>query len=143
MAVINCETCLFYQVNVLMHTEEVSYEEHELCEIEKTRKKMKEQDLRELYGVLEAGTEHNLSQSSTESSNIAFDETSNTLCNPLMHKTTGGALWDIFRREDSDKLQDYLRKHASEFRHIYCNPVKQVCFPVHFFRNVFLLFFLL
>lgn len=129
MAVINCETCLFYQVNILMHTEEVSYEEHELCEIEKTRKKMKEQDLRELYGVLEAGTEHNLSQSSTESSNIAFDETSNTLCNPLMHKRTGGALWDIFRREDSDKLQDYLRKHASEFRHIYCNPVKQVCFP--------------
>ena len=143
MAVINSDKCVFYQVNILTHTTQVTYEGYQLEKIEKLRKKMKEQDLRELYGVLEAGTEHNLSQSSTESSNIAFDETSNTLCNPLMHKRIGGALWDIFRREDSDKLQDYLRKHASEFRHIYCNPVKQVCFPVHFFRNVFLLFFLL
>ncbi|KAK3159548.1 hypothetical protein QOZ80_2AG0151450 [Eleusine coracana subsp. coracana] len=46
-------------------------------------------------------------------------------------KNTGGALWDIFRREDSDKLQDYIRKHASEFRHIGCNPVKQVIHPIH------------
>ncbi|PNT64314.1 lysine-specific demethylase JMJ25 isoform X3 [Brachypodium distachyon] len=44
---------------------------------------------------------------------------------------TGGALWDIFRREDSEKLQDYIRKHASEFRHIHCNPVKQVIHPIH------------
>ncbi|XP_025795610.1 lysine-specific demethylase JMJ25-like isoform X1 [Panicum hallii] len=43
----------------------------------------------------------------------------------------GGALWDIFRREDSDKLQDYLKKHALEFRHLHCNPVKQVIHPIH------------
>ncbi|KAE8803556.1 Lysine-specific demethylase 3B [Hordeum vulgare] len=54
---------------------------------------------------------------------------------PVPEKTekdkTGGALWDIFRREDSEKLQNFLRKHASEFRHIHCNPVNRVIHPIH------------
>ena len=43
---------------------------------------------------------------------------------------SGGALWDIFRREDSPKLQEYLREHYKEFRHYHCNPLKQVIFPL-------------
>uniref|UniRef100_A0A1D1XXU9 Lysine-specific demethylase 3A n=1 Tax=Anthurium amnicola TaxID=1678845 RepID=A0A1D1XXU9_9ARAE len=45
--------------------------------------------------------------------------------------TEGGALWDIFRREDSAKLQAYLKKHCREFLHINCCPVEQVIHPIH------------
>ncbi|KAJ4972653.1 hypothetical protein NE237_005827 [Protea cynaroides] len=43
----------------------------------------------------------------------------------------GGALWDIFRRQDVSKLEAYLRKHSREFRHTLCNPLEQVSHPIH------------
>ncbi|KAF0934405.1 hypothetical protein E2562_025022 [Oryza meyeriana var. granulata] len=47
------------------------------------------------------------------------------------NQTEGGALWDIFRREDVSKLHDYLMKHAEEFRHYNYETVKQVSHPIH------------
>ena len=76
----------FDQVNILTHTAEVPYETYPLKEIEETRKKMKEQDLQEFYGVSESSIEHNLSQTSTNSRNVTMDETSKTSCNDSICK---------------------------------------------------------
>ena len=43
----------------------------------------------------------------------------------------GGALWDIFRRQDVPKLQEYLGRHFMEFRHTYGCLVPRVVHAIH------------
>ncbi|XP_058183767.1 lysine-specific demethylase JMJ27-like isoform X1 [Rhododendron vialii] len=43
----------------------------------------------------------------------------------------GGAVWDIFRRQDVPKLIEYLKKHWKELRHIDNRPVNSVDHPIH------------
>nr|XP_011468932.1 PREDICTED: lysine-specific demethylase JMJ25-like isoform X3 [Fragaria vesca subsp. vesca] len=43
----------------------------------------------------------------------------------------GGAVWDIFRIEDTSKLIEYLKKHKKEFRHLNNHPVESVVHPIH------------
>ncbi|XWS63294.1 hypothetical protein CRYUN_Cryun06bG0083000 [Craigia yunnanensis] len=47
-----------------------------------------------------------------------------------MKAVEGGAIWDIFRRQDVPKLQDYLKKHFREFRYVHYCPVPQF-HPIH------------
>ncbi|CAM6025347.1 unnamed protein product [Sphagnum balticum] len=43
----------------------------------------------------------------------------------------GGALWDIFRRQDVPKLKEYLRIHWKEFLHLDGKPVPSITHPIH------------
>ncbi|CAN4087577.1 unnamed protein product [Withania somnifera] len=43
----------------------------------------------------------------------------------------GGAVWDIFRRQDVPKLIEYLQRHWSEFHHFNNAPVASVIHPIH------------
>ncbi|KAJ7558616.1 hypothetical protein O6H91_04G048200 [Diphasiastrum complanatum] len=45
--------------------------------------------------------------------------------------TYGGALWDIFRREDVPKLRAYLMKHRHEFKHLDDKPLTKIVHPIH------------
>lgn len=67
--------------------------------------------------VSEAIVDLGRSGESGEPSNIPENE---------FESADGGAVWDIFRRQDISKLQDYLKKHFREFRHIHGCPVQQV-----------------
>ncbi|CAO2812755.1 unnamed protein product [Amaranthus hypochondriacus] len=42
-----------------------------------------------------------------------------------------GALWDIFRREDALKLQEYLKRNYQDFGHYRRSPSKQAIYPIH------------
>lgn len=51
--------------------------------------------------------------------------------NDKSQMVNGGAVWDIFRKQDVPKIIEYLEKHRKEFRHINNCPVNSVIHPIH------------
>ncbi|XP_057787299.1 lysine-specific demethylase JMJ25-like isoform X2 [Salvia miltiorrhiza] len=110
-------------VNVLTHVKGVTVDPSDLQRIKKVKLKHAAQDQIEISGVvqMDIGEQVKASKESDLSNmNMAdFDD------------AESGALWDIFRQQDVPKLEEYLKRHFNEFRHIYGNLLPEVIHPIH------------
>ncbi|XP_061372519.1 lysine-specific demethylase JMJ26-like [Gastrolobium bilobum] len=111
-------------VNILTHTAEVSLTDEQQPVISKLKKAHKAQDEKECHAQVSECLRkcHKINEKIFPNDVPAISKETTE---------TGGALWDIFRREDTEKLEAYLRKHSKEFRHTYCCPVQKVVHPIH------------
>ncbi|KAL7601244.1 hypothetical protein Lser_V15G23169 [Lactuca serriola] len=103
-------------VNVLTHTATVTPSSEHCTRINYLKMLHKVQDQNKLLGVVGENKEKTPG-GCVDGSDSDFGD--------------GGALWDVFRREDTPKLQEYLKKHFKEFRHAFCLPLQQVIHPIH------------
>ncbi|RZB84955.1 Lysine-specific demethylase JMJ25, partial [Glycine soja] len=135
-------------VNVLTHIAEVKLDSDQLTVIEKLKQKHLEQEKRELLGDDQDG-ETNVDMLNNSSSTInALDRQSSVevmeqeggLCdgkevdqfhqpsssNEVAIANEDGISYGSELIEDVPKLQEYLKKHFREFRHVHCCPLKQL-----------------
>ncbi|XP_045807703.1 lysine-specific demethylase JMJ25-like isoform X2 [Trifolium pratense] len=126
-------------VNVLTHIAKVELKPEQIAAIKKLTRRHLEQDKRELHvdgKVVEIFHQHSGTNDDDLSCRPELKEVEKVTVKQENSSFAGedsldGALWDIFRREDVPKLQEYIKKHFREFRHIHCSPLKQIIHPIH------------
>ncbi|KAL8064507.1 hypothetical protein ABFX02_01G095500 [Erythranthe guttata] len=107
-------------VNVLTHVQAVGVEPDKQGAIRKLKEKHAEQDKKEISKVVQmADCEKKVID--TPQNGLEFHD----------GDAESGALWDIFRKQDVPKLEEYIKRHFNEFRHIYGNLLPEVIHPIH------------
>ncbi|XP_019427794.1 PREDICTED: lysine-specific demethylase JMJ25-like isoform X2 [Lupinus angustifolius] len=129
-------------VNVLTHIADVKLEHKNFVAIDTLKLRHLEQDKKELFRDDQEG-ETNVGMPASSPSTVDDLSNGSELQDvekvKMKHESmmsigedaSDGALWDIFRRQDVPKLQEYLKKHFREFRHVHCRPLNQVMHPIH------------
>ncbi|KAL8044937.1 hypothetical protein ABFX02_08G078600 [Erythranthe guttata] len=121
-------------VNVLMHTAETSLNPEELSTVVELGRKHIAQDplvFRVSNGKANQDATRN-QQFERENKNKGkekVDPSTSENNDPSFDEQKCGAIWDIFRRQDVPKLEDYLRRHYGEFRRVV--PLQQLVHPIH------------
>ncbi|GFQ01328.1 lysine-specific demethylase jmj25 [Phtheirospermum japonicum] len=126
-------------VNVLTHVQEVSVSSVQLAKIQKLKERHAAQDQKELsrHVEMEISKKHVIALAKTREpanrnvSDLGADKRGSDDVENGDKDSLIGAVWDIFRQQDVLKLEEYLKRHFKEFRHIYGNLLPEVVHPIH------------
>ncbi|KAK9748015.1 hypothetical protein RND81_02G029800 [Saponaria officinalis] len=116
-----------------------AFEETKKTGVKRRGRKRKSELIKENPGIKSSKkSRQNVSKSCTSEAEIDTDILTSQLNDGKLaqgvnvsESVDGGALWDIFRREDVPKLEEYLKNHFREFRHILGCLVPQVVHAIH------------
>ncbi|XWS76868.1 hypothetical protein CRYUN_Cryun01aG0215000 [Craigia yunnanensis] len=89
---------------------------------------MKHTNEKDILGIYSFGDNGCNGPESKESDQAPIKDIQN---NDESQIVNGGAVWDIFRKQDVPKIIEYLEKHRKEFCHIDNQPVNSVIHPIH------------
>ncbi|XP_042054590.1 lysine-specific demethylase JMJ25-like isoform X2 [Salvia splendens] len=120
-------------VNVLTHIKGVSIQPKHLDKIKEVKAKHAAQDQMEIFGVVQMEIDEQVKANMNNQIQLSGGkvDVGLNLCSGSLDDAESGALWDIFRKQDVPKLEEYLKRHFNEFRHIYGNLLPEVIHPIH------------